>query len=483
MNVLETLSKQKVTRADLNEALRQLSQNKIESFYPDKGPLSRKNYPKHLNFFKAKQRERLFLAANRVGKSEGVGGYEVALHLTGRYPPWWKGKRFNKPVDVWAAGQTNQTTRDILQKILLGPFNDLGTGLIPKDCIVRRPMSKMGIPEAVEIAYIKHVSGGTSVLGFKSYDQKRKSFEGTSKDVIWLDEEPALEIYTECLLRTMTTDGIVLLTFTPLLGLSSVVMAFLKDGRAPDEELTIGSKYVVTATWDDAPHLTKEMKDELWNSIPPYQRDARTKGIPQLGAGAIYPIEETDIIVKDIQIPDFWPRVYGMDVGWNRTACICAAWHRDNDIVYLTSEYYRGQAESSVHSHAIKSRGEWIPGVIDPASRGRGQSDGTQLLQSYMDLGLNLDTALNAVEAGIYEVWLRMSTGRLKVFSSCSNWIEEFRLYRRDEKGKIVKEKDHLMDATKYLILSGLENAIIKPVEEEPERQFAGGGGMGSWMG
>ena len=223
------------------------------------------------------------------------------------------------------------------------------------------------------------------------------------------------------------------------------------------------SRFVIQCGWDDAPHLSEKDKQELLASIPPHQRDARTKGIPSLGAGAIYPIPEEEIIVEPFALPAYWPRVYGMDVGWNRTAAVWGAWDRESDVVYLYSEHYRGQAEPAIHAAAVKARGSWIPGAIDPASKGRSQGDGKQLLKQYKQLGLKLTEADNSVEAGIYEVWMRLSTGRLKIFSSLNAWRSEYRLYRRDEKGKIVKQDDHLMDATRYLIKSGLASAKVRP--------------------
>ena len=185
-------------------------------------------------------RERLMLSANRVGKTEGVGGYETTLHLTGEYPDWWPGTRFNHPIRAWAAGDTTKTTRDIIQAKLLGSIGAMGTGLIPGDAIVGKPLSKAGVPDAVEIVAVKHISGGVSELVLKSYDQRREAFQGTERDVIWLDEEPPLAIYTECLLRTMGTQwfkgGLILCTFTPLMGLSDVVLNFLPGGRLPGSE-------------------------------------------------------------------------------------------------------------------------------------------------------------------------------------------------------------------------------------------------------
>jgi len=455
--------------------LERLKLTKIDRFYPSNGPLSRKHYPKHIAFFAAglDYRERLFLAANRVGKSEGVGGYETTLHLTGLYPDWWPGRRFIRPVEGWVAGQTNQTTRDISQNILMGPINNLGTGLIPGACI-GRTVRKAGFPDAFDTIEVKHVSGGMSLLGFKAYDQKRKSFEGTGKDFIWLDEEPPEDVFTECLIRTMTTNGIVILTFTPLMGMSNVVVAFLPTGKL---DTPAPGKYVIGATWEDAPHLTQKSKDELWSSIPPFQRDARSKGLPQLGAGAIFPVPEDDYTITDFTIPDHYLRWYALDVGWNWTAALWLAHDRESDIIYVTSVYKRSAAEPSIHATAIKGRGNWIPGVIDPAANARNQKDGTQLMQEYRTLGLNLAPAINAVEAGLYVIWERLSTGRLKVFQSCTQWFEEVRFYRRNEKGQVVKENDHLMDCTRYGVMTPI--GIVKPVVTRRRRPE----GTTSWMG
>lgn len=444
---------------------------KLYSYYPDAGPLRRELYVKHCEFFAAgaTEKERCMLAANRVGKTEGVGGYEVTLHLTGEYPAWWTGRRFTKATKWWAAGDTAKTVRDIIQAKLLGPPGDAnaqGTGLIPADKILRTT-PKQGIADAIEHIYVKHASGGTSVIQLKSYDQGREVFQGTEQDGIWLDEEPPLSIYTECVIRTMTTNGIVLCTFTPLEGLSETVLHYMPDG-----DVTKATRFVVMASWDDAPHLTKEQKELLWNSIPPYQRDARSKGIPQLGSGAIYPVAESEITCDPFEIPDYWPRAYALDVGWNRTAALWGAIDRESQTLYLYSEHYRGHAEPSVHAEAIRARGDWIQGVIDPAARGRSQKDGEQLKQQYLDLGLLLTDADNTVEAGIYDVWQRLSGGRLKVFKTMQNWLAEYRLYRRDDKGRIVKANDHLMDDTRYLVKSGLDVACTKPAPYTDTQPF-----------
>jgi phage terminase large subunit-like protein len=463
------------------EVLERQKLRKINEFYPDEGELRRELYRPHIAFFKAGKRcrERAIIAANRIGKSEGIGGYETALHLTGEYPDWWEGKRFDRPVSAWACGSTGQTVRDIVQYKLLGKPGQEGTGMIKGELIEKGSIKKKagGVPDAIESVRVKHTSGGYSYLVFKSYDQKRKAFEGTEQDVIWLDEECPADIYGECLIRTMTTGGCIMLTFTPLMGLTDVVLNFMNEGKMPTKKDWLdpdliggfrGSKFIINATWDDAPHLTEEDKKEIWEATLPHLRDARAKGIPQLGAGAIYPILEEDVIVDDFEIPPWFAKCYGFDVGWNATAAAWAAWDRETDVVYIYSVYKQGMREPASHVQAIHARVIWIPGVIDPSSIGRGKMDGRQMLEEYLGLGLELAPANNAVEAGIFAVWSRLVSGRLKFFKSCVPLLNEFRLYRRDENGKVAdKQDDHLMDALRYLIMSGLDLAATAPYDEE----------------
>lgn len=232
------------------------------------------------------------------------------------------------------------------------------------------------------------------------------------------------------------------------------------------------SKYVVQSGWTDAPHLDAEAQKALIDSYQPHERDARTRGMPALGAGAIYPVPESDIVVDPFQLPPWYRFVYALDVGWNKTAALWGALDAETDVLYLYSEYYRGQAEPAVHAQAILSRGKWIPGVVDPGARGRAQKDGEALLSTYTDLGLTLVPADNSRESGIYAVWTRLSTGRIKVFKTLQNWLGEYRVYRRDEKGAVVKENDHLMDDTRYMVMSGIDLARDMPIEEAKGSPF-----------
>ena len=243
------------------------------------------------------------------------------------------------------------------------------------------------------------------------------------------------------------------------------------------------SKFVTNVTWDDVPHLTEEDKREILESTPPHLRDARSKGIPHMSAGAVYPIPEEAFLVDDFAIPPHWPRAYGLDVGWNRTAAVWGAHDLESSVWYLYSEHYVGKEEPVMHASAIQARGKILRGAIDPAAKGRSQKDGAQLMAEYIKLGLNLSEADNAVEAGIHAVWVDLSGGKLKVFRSMVNWLSEFRLYRRGDNGKVIKERDHLMDGTRYLRMTGMKMGVRlqQPSEDRWDRLLRQQGGETNW--
>lgn len=225
----------------LEEKERRIQRKKFFAMYPETGPLRRELYAKHMTFFAGgtQHMERCMMAANRVGKTWGVGAYETTCHLTGLYPDWWVGRRFKRPIEAWTAGDTIETTRDVIQVALTGVGGEggdgeLGTGMIPGHLIVGSPSTKRGISGAFDTIRVRHVTGGVSKIGFKAYDQGRAKFQGTKKDLVWLDEEPDIHVYEECVLRlTATTpgdeNGLMLCTFTPLNGISKVALKFLPE--------------------------------------------------------------------------------------------------------------------------------------------------------------------------------------------------------------------------------------------------------------
>ena len=232
-------------------------------------------------------------------------------------------------------------------------------------------------------------------------------------------------------------------------------------------------KAQVSINWADVPHLSVEQREATLASVPPWQRAMRSTGIPSFGTGAIYPIPEHDITVAPFDIPPHWLRCFALDVGWKVNAAVFAAYDSAADIVYIYDEIYKGNVEPDVIAGAIKARGAWLPGVIDPASAGSGQKDGIKLMEEYRDRhGLNLEPADNAVVTGLTKVWERLSQGRLKIFSSCQKLLGEYRLYRRNEKGAIVESPDHALDALRYLIMSGLDRATVEPKKRPAGANF-----------
>lgn len=434
-------------------------------------PFGIENCPKHSAFFEAGARynERMFCAGNRCGKSV-AGAFEVSCHATGVYPDWWIGRMFDKPTHGWAVGSTARATRDTAQKELIGPIGAWGTGMIPKEKFGKF-WALAGVPQGIDVIQVKHITGGWSTIGFKNYEQPLPAFYGTALEWVWLDEECPIEVYNECLLRTMTTNGVMLNTFTPLKGLTPHVVRFAEkaDYLAGAEKLiglptvTLENgedarlvdvksyKAIIQAGWDDAPWLSEDSKNQMEADTEPHLRAARRSGKPSMGSGNVFPIAIESLMVEPFKIPEYYKRMFALDVGWNRTACLWAAIDPQTDTVYIYDEHYAAEQQPPIHAAAIRARGPWIPGVIDPASRGRSQRDGAQLRQDYKDLGLPLHDAVNNVDAGISNLWQRMTTGNLKIFNTLPNLCKEFVLYRRNLAGKIVKENDHLMDCLRYV--------------------------------
>lgn len=272
------------------------------------------------------------------------------------------------------------------------------------------------------------------------------------------DEFRSTEIYAQCVTRTATTNGSVTITATPEHGLTKLVEMFMNDKS--------GSLYWQNATWDDAPHITPERKKQLLDAIPEWQHDMRSKGIPILGSGLVYPVSESDIRIDPFAIPSHWPRICAMDIGISHdTAATWSAYDKETDTIYVYDHYHANAGVPAVHAMAINKRGAWIPVVLphdaDNVERGSGKTVGSY----YKDAGVNVayETFYNPigtdgkknnfVEPGILELTQRMQTGRLKIFSTCHKIFEEMRKYHRKD-GKIVKSDDDSVDAMRYSVMS-----------------------------
>lgn len=437
--------------------------------------------------------ERLFLAGNRTGKTF-CGCLETAIHLTGEYPQWWTGHRFTHPIICWVASENYEITRNVLQLKLLGGYS-VGEGsidgLIHQDLILKKAMLA-GVNGAVDYLHIKHKSGGVSSIYFKSYKQGREKFQGARCNLIHLDEEPPYDIFSECKIRLSDVDnkghGRLILTMTPLKGYTELMAYFLefRSLKKRDEqddkvktleaflqqeeviktspEILVNGKWYIQASWDDNPHLSDTTKLQLRATLRPYELEAKEKGIPIVGIGKIYQVMEEEFLIDPIDIKDYWHCVFGMDVGFFApTAVVFIAWDKDNDIIYIYKEYSVSERTAAQHASTLFLMGcDWIPGVCDPAVNQGSQRDGARLIDDYSAAGLKLEKASYAKELAVDTVLERIRTGRFKVFNTCIKFMKEWREYSRDETGKIMKGRDHLMNALEFAMLDGLPLAKNK---------------------
>ena len=435
------------------------------------------NKPWQWDFHKAgyDNQERMLICANRVGKSE-ANFAEVAMHMTGDYPDWWEGKVFKKPVLVWTGSPTNETSRDIAQKMLLGGTDkeNLGTGWIPRDKIIDKPrMRQAGVSDVVDSFKVRHKTGGVSICILKTYEQGWRKWQGTQPDVVALDEEPEdFTIYTEALTRILTSHGIMMITFTPLLGQTELVLHFQKG---------LKGQFVETATWEDAPHLNREERERMAASYPDYEVQARTMGVPMMGEGRIFSISEDDIKCQPFEIPTYYSRICGIDFGLDHPAAgAWLAYDRDRDIIYVYDCYKKSNEQPLYHAEAIKRRGKWpVAWPHDGANREKGATKaGTTLASTYRQHGVNMlsRSARYKNEVGgaqpqwpvIEEIQERMKTGRFKVFSNLYEWFDEFRSYHTKD-GKIVAKRDDILKATFYAVMMRRFASTNSAFQQKPQ--------------
>lgn len=461
-----------VQRAELlalEKKLKELGRRKVEFALENYRP-----YPKQKEFHAdgATHRERLLMAANRAGKTY-CGAAEMAYHLTGLYPEWWQGRRFNRPVKAWAASDTGLTTRDIVQTKLCGPYGVVemqGTGAIPKKCVNwgKDVSLARGVADAYDTVQVQHVTNGKpdgkSILTFKTFEQGRKKWQGDAIDVIWCDEEPDEEIYSEALARIAPTSaeassGIIYTTFTPLLGLSKVVYRFVNE-KSPD-------RIVVGMTIEDAEHINPLERAKIVSGYLAHEREARSKGIPMLGSGRIFMTAEEAVTCEPFQIPAHWALLWGLDFGIDHPfAAVLGAWDRDMDVLYIIHTLRMKNATPLQHAAAMKpvlrGFGARIPCAWPQDGWQRKEGfDGslTPLRNIYKKHGLSMldhhatfPDGSNSTEVGIATMDERMKSSRWKVFSSCPDWFEEYRMFHRKD-GQIVKLHDDLMSASRILTM------------------------------
>ena len=371
------------------------------------------------------KRERLLRAGNQQGKTYSAGA-ECAYHLTGLYPSWWRRRRFKEPPTVWASGVTGVAVRSNAQRVLLGDVGRWGQGAIPSHLLPLTPGTfgmATGVPKLFDYVLVKHVSGGYSTLRFLFYSQDREKWQGPPIDVVWFDEEPPYSIYSEGLSRTNATGGLVMTTFTPLLGQTEVVDRFLLSEHRDRADVNM----VIT----DALHMSEEQRQTVIDSYEPWERDARLYGIPVLGSGRVFPLAAETVMRDERPIPSHWRMIAGIDFGWTHpTAAVKLAHDPDNDIVYVVNAYRKSEMTPAEHSLTLRTWGKGCGGLgrttatrrsATAACRFRGSTattafrcwPATRRSPAPRRRGRRL---VRASRAGVTMMLDRMKSGRLKVF-------------------------------------------------------------------
>ena len=443
-------------------------------------------YPKQREFHAAGAtwRERLLMAGNQLGKTLAAA-MEVSMHMTGRYPEWWDGYRFDRPTRGMCGSESVELTKKGVQRLLLGnpeTPEQWGTGSIPRDCLLDTS-PRPGVPNAVSSIVVKHVSGGQSIVSTASYDQGRTKWQADTLDWVWFDEEPPEDVYMEGITRTNVCQGPVWITFTPLMGMTDVVRRFYPRAAA------FPGTHVTHMTIDDAEHFTPEQRAMIIASYPLHEQKARARGEPALGSGRVFPVDRDDIEVKAFAVPQHWVQIGGLDFGWDHpSGGVRLAWDRDNDVIYVIAAYRKRENTPLMFAAAVKPWGDWLPWAWPHDGLQHDKGSGEQLAKQYRDAGLRMlpmratfEDGTNGLEAGVTEMLDRLQTGRLKVFAHLADWFEEFGTYHRKD-GLIVKEADDLLSATRYGIMMK-RHAIVqaKPAPVSVIRPI--GNTQTGWMG
>jgi phage terminase large subunit-like protein len=436
-------------------------------------------------------RLRLFLAANQSGKTY-AGAAEMAMHLTGEYPEDWHGYRFDHPIKAWAAGESAQSTRDTIQSLILGPFDNpeaQGTAALPKWSI-KGVLPSRGISMAVDTVTVEHrtegLVDGLSTLSFKSYEQGREKFQGTTLDLWWIDEEPPLDIYQECLMRISATGGIGYITCTPLKGMSEVMRLYLNEQSLDRKVIRMRVREGIQGQL-----FTEEQIQRKIAEVPSYLRPARFDGIPVHEGGLIFQVNPENLIIpKTFDIPLHFTKMWGMDFGIAHAfAAALIAYDRDTDTVYLIDEIVMRDSTPFHQVPRMLARAGDVMVAYPHDGDTREKSTGVPLVRQYRELGLNTLGSFashpqygNSREASIADLANRMLTGRFYIWPHCTNFMREMQLYHRDENGLIVAKDDDLISAVRYAIMC-LSKAQPGPLGPSSGRGVTMGRARGSNQG
>lgn len=433
----------------------------------------------------AKFRERGLFAGSQLGKSE-CAAFELACHLTGQYPKWWKGRRFDHAIKAWAVGENLKMTRDIIQRKLCGEpgsKEDFGSGMIPRHLFVGDPVMARGEGDAFDTIQVRHVSGGISTLRFRTYQAGRAALQGETLDFVWLDEEPDdIEVYSECLARISATGGCLIITFTPLKGMSGISIRFRQE-QSPDRTFVQMGIDDVPPAKDDFDeggdsgddqgpygHIPLAEREKIVEGFPVHEREARSRGEPMLGEGRVYATPEAAIVEEEDHRswPDYWRWNWGIDPGAGHPfGATLNCFDPDQQVQHIVAEVRgsdmtieRQVAEMRrIESNLFNSLGMQIP-VAYPADTGtrdrREMIPLTKLYGEYLKMmpepaslpGIAGQSKFS-LEGSIAQIDQWERSGKWQVHRRCLAYLEERRLYHRKD-GEIVKLRDDVLCAARY---------------------------------
>lgn len=447
----------------------------------------RKWYPWQEQFFAASKdhRECLVLAGNRSGKTDSAT-YAHALHITGDYPEGWQGRVHRFPGRYWCLGVDAKQLRDVLQLALFGEMQEDGTfsgGWIHPSEIVSVDRSQ--VPKLASEVTVKHKSGGNSTVSLRSYTQSGTGqgtlpFAGSAVDGILVDEQPPDPIVGQLVVRTMTGNrgqgGYILYSMTPELGLTGLVQQFM-ESRGPHQAL------IGPISWDDCPHLTPEIREQILASIPEHERDMRSKGLPMFGSGLVFTVPESRLRVEPFSLEDrgWYTCLRAIDIGIDHpTAVAWLAYDPESDVIYLTRTYRRSGDVPAIHAAVANSQWPDVPMVFPHDADNREKGSGKTIKKLYEESGItatldfsNPDGSLY-VEPGILELQQRMQTDRFKVFAGCDEFFDEYRKYHR-KNGQLVKLDDDVLSATRYGALMIRQHGVKLASQKMEFYQYSGG--------
>ncbi len=428
-------------------------------------------YEPQLRFFAAgaKHHQRLIRGGNQTGKSFPCA-YEASLHMTGAYPRWWPGKRFEKPTRGWIVGPERVLVRDGPQKKLTAMQGEFGTGTIPLACFAGKPVMVPGGTGSMDTISVAHETAGKkdglSTATFKSFEQGAEKMQSESLDWIWIDERCSEEIYSELVARTTATDGILFLSYTPLKGGGELTYRFLNEYSPDRIDIRIDAT--------DAKHISAERRAQLEEAYLPHEREARIHGIPQLGIARVFPFPIESLMRQfnpDGDIRGWAKWIVGIDFGYGHpfAAALCA-WVPEIDEFFVVDGFKMERSEALYHVKRIAGmcKGLRIPIAWPHDGYTHEKGSGTELAQVYRNVGAPMlgKHAENKgggyhTEPAIEAMIGFMKRGAFAIASHMTELAEEILNYHRDEDYKIVRLRDDQISAVRYAFMMRAQGKML----------------------